>query len=112
MRTPQEYITDITDEVLPRFMQNLSVGSLSANDQYQAEMQRLARNVGINPESQGFKASLLLASDLLDGLAASLQNSEVEDKETGAFFIREAASRLRILTIWGSECRKDCLDLR
>jgi hypothetical protein len=112
MRTPDQYIEDMTDEVLPRFMQNLSVSSVSANDQYHAEMQRMARNIGVNPESQGFKASLLLASDLLDGLAASLQDSEIEERETGAHFIREASARLRILSIWGSACKKDCLDLR
>lgn len=112
MRTPNEYIEDMTDEVLPRFMQNITISSVSANDQYHAEMQRMARNVGVNPESQGFKASLLLASDLLDGLAASLQNSEVEDKEIGAHFIKEASARLRILSIWGSQCKRDCLDLR
>lgn len=112
MRTPQEYIEDITDEVLPPFMSNLSPASLSANDQYHAEVQRIARNVGMNPESIGFRASMLVASDLLDGLAASLTQSEVADKEIGAHFIKEASARLRLLTLWGSQCRKDCLDLR
>jgi len=112
MRTPQEYIADVTDDVLPRFMQNISGHALSANDQYHAEMCRLARNVGMNPESEGFKASLLLASDLIDGLAASLRETELEDKEMGAYYIEQAAARLRLLSLWGSRCRKDCLDLR
>lgn len=113
MRTPQEYIADMTDEVLPRFMSHISASSLSANDQYHAEVQRIARNVGMNPDSIGFKASLLVACDLLDGLAASLTDSEVEDKEIGAHFIREASARLRLLSLWGETCRKrNCLDLR
>lgn len=112
MRTPEQYIEDMTDEVLSRFMRNIPSSAVSANDQYHAEVQRLARNVGVNPESQGFRASLLIACDLLDGLAGSLMESEMEEKETGSHFIKEASARLRILTLWGSQCRKDCLDLR
>lgn len=113
MRTPQEYIDDVAEDILPPFMNNISASSLSANDQYHAEVQRIARNVGVNPESVGFKASLLVACDLLDGLAASLNDSEVEDKEIGAHFIKEASSRLRLLSLWGtSPCKRDCLDLR
>lgn len=113
MRTPQEYIEDMTEEILPSFMSNISSASLAVNDQYHADVQRMARNVGLNPESQGYKACLLLAADVLDGLAASLQESEVEDKETGAYFIREAGARLRLLTVWGSKCQNNpCLDLR
>src|SRR5205807_6403252 len=107
MRTPDEYITDIVDEVIPSFMSNISPASLSANDQYHADVQRMARSVGVNPDSVGFKASLLLACDVLDGLASSLVRSEVEDREIGAHFIREASSRLRLLSLWGEEpCHK------
>jgi len=113
MRTPQEYVDDMTDEVLPPFMNRIASSSVSSNDQYHAEVMRLARRVGLNPDSLGFKASMLLACDLFDGLASSLQNSEVEDKEIGSHFIREAAARLRVLSLWGSPCnKKDCLDLR
>lgn len=112
MRDPQQYIEDMTDEVLPPFMTSISAAALSANDQYHAELERIARNVGLNPQSVGFRASMLVACDLLDGLAASLNDSEVEDKEIGAHFIKEASARLRLLNLWGSECRKDCLDLR
>jgi hypothetical protein len=114
MRTPSEYITDMAEDVLVPFKSDISNASLAANDQYHAEMQRIVRNVGLNPDSLGFKASVLVACDLLDGLANSLLESEVEDNEMGAWFIHEASARLRLLSLWGERpCpKKDCLDLR
>ena len=113
MRTPQEYITDMTEDVLSPFMSNIPMASLSANDQFHADVVRMAHSVGVNPESVGFKASMLLASDILDGLAGALENSEVVDKEIGAHFIREGSYRLRLLTLWGQSCKDlTSLDLR
>lgn len=113
MRTPQQYLDDMNEEVLPQFMADISPYSLSLNDQYHADAMRMARNVGLNPESLGFKTSLLLACDLLDGLAGSLLNSEIAEKETGSYFIREAAARLRLLSLWGEQpCNQTSLDLR
>jgi len=110
MRTPQQYVNEINEEVLPSFVQDISPSALALNDQYHADMQRMARNVGLNPDSLGYKASLLLACDLLNGLASALYHSEVEGKEIGAHFINEAAARLRILSLWGEQCHS--LDLR
>lgn len=111
MRTPRRYVEDLAEEVLSDLA--VPLHHQAANDQYHAEIKRLARNVGLNPDSPGFKASLLLACDLFDGLAQSLRETENEDREEGAFWIQQASARLRLLSIWGESCHKGtCLDLR
>lgn len=113
MRTPQEYISDMREEVLDTIFPDLLDSSIAYNDQLHADIKRMAKTVGVSADSQGFKASVLLAGDLLDHLAACLEKTDEEDSEIGAFYIREATRRLRLLALWGeTACPTDCLDLR
>lgn len=110
MRTPEEYIADMKSETdLPDF----SISSIAYNDQLHADVRCMAATVGVNTDSVGFKASMLLACDLLDHLAACLENTDEEDREIGSAYIQDAARRLRTLSLWGELCHKGtCLDLR
>lgn len=108
MRTPQEYIADMKEE---EKSSNISLPSLAYNDQFHADIKRMAATVGLNADSAGFKASFLLAADLLDHLAGCLEMTDEVDREIGSAYIQDAAVRLRTLSLWG-EKRCHSLDLR
>lgn len=110
MRNPREYVQEMAEEVLSGVRPDMA--SLAYNDQFHADVKRMAATVGLDADSMPFKATLLLASDLLDHLAGCLEMTDEVDKEIGSAYISDAADRLRTLSLWGEQCNQDCLDLR
>lgn len=112
-RTPRQYVDDMVLAANEQDFYSQPAMIIAHYDQFTTALREGARSVGLKTESLGFKASVLLACDVLDHLAESLEQSEESEKEVGSAYIREAATRLRIATLWGESCHKEtCLDLR
>lgn len=114
-RTPQEYIDNMKQEAEEYDLFDLTPHGSAHYDQLAMSIKDGAATVGLNTESVGYKASVLFTCDLLDHLANSLESSEEMNREIGAEYLREAANRLRTLSLWGERCQSSkgtCLDLR
>ncbi len=113
MRSPQEYVSDMMREHVEVNAFNLHPATVAHYDQFSTDIKRAAAGVGLNTDSAGYKASVLLTCDLIDHMAQALRKTDEEDRETGACYLEEVARRLRLVSLWGeAECKETCLDLR
>ena len=113
-RTPREYIDSMLLEAEEYDLFKLTPHGLAHYDQLAQNIKQGAATVGLNTESVGYKASALFVCDLIDHLANSLEESGEDNGEIGASYLREAANRLRTLSLLGERCQNNqtCLDIR